>query len=112
MSPAINDVAKNQREAPVKEPAQNEIVPNQIYEPNLLTDQESGAIETAKHVEQLTEAEYSKVKFKVEPVKDNLSPLLEYGTDIDKTAQQVVDEAIEQEEEFEQSFPGINSSLQ
>ena len=56
VSPVINDVAKDEREAPVKQPAENELVTNQIREPKMLTDQESGAIETAKHEEQLTEA--------------------------------------------------------
>ena len=62
VSPAINGEANDQQERQTKKAADNELVTSQMYEPNLITDQESAVKEPPKNAEQPNEPDESDQK--------------------------------------------------
>ena len=90
VSPAINGEAYEQQERQTKKAADNELVTSQMYEPNLITDQESAVKEPPNSAEQPDEPKEPDKNLKEEEVADVPHELTVYGLPVEQDCPNIV----------------------
>ena len=106
VSPAVNGAADDQQHHQSKEPAENELVTNQMYEPHLITDQQSEPIEPPKN------SEKSDVNSQAAEDTEDPRPIKTYGKAIERNAPSIVEDQLNFEKERIQKIPGFSCSYQ